>query len=184
MDIPFLSSTWAPDSSDTHCTSSEQSILQSCTCYSAAECERLNLRAQATQVAPRCRQAPWEQSRATSVSSENVGWWLAHCNEALVRAVWLLTLHHPESLIIYLTSIFFLHDVNKHPNETEDFILKEKSLYFLSLHKTSFPVWSIFPAVDFGCQGAKLHIIEQRFGTFWLVSAILVLECFRLSWAK
>lgn len=107
MDIPFLSSTWAPDSSDTRCTSSEQSILQSCTCYSAAECERLNLRAQATQVAPRCRQAAWEQTRATSVSSENVGWWPAHCKESLVRVVWLLTLHHLASLIIYLTSNFF-----------------------------------------------------------------------------
>lgn len=107
MDIPFLSSTWAPDSSDTHCTSSEQSILQSCTCYSAAECERLNLRAQARSGSALSSSSVGANSCNFRLKWKSVSGSLAHCEESLLRVVWLCTLHHLAALIIYLTSTFF-----------------------------------------------------------------------------
>lgn len=183
MDIPFLSSTWAPDSSDTHCTSSEQSILQSCTCYSAAECERLNLRAHARSGSALSSSSVGANSCSFRLKWKSVSGSLAHCEESLLRVVWLCTLHHLAALIIYLTSTFFFAWCQQTRQWNGRFYFERKVALLPVYTWNVFPSVIYFTAVDFGCQGAELHI-EQRSCTLWLVWVVLALKCFRLSWAK
>lgn len=134
MDIPFLSSTWAPGSSDTHCTSSEQSILRSA---AAPVTLRRNVSASAAErrqkAAPHRRQVRRHPNRQLPYKNKSAikCFTIARTQKSKVASLVLLL---SVLCINILGPLFCLAPTYTPSNlERRSFILKDKSLYFLSL---------------------------------------------------
>lgn len=134
MDIPFLSSTWAQGSSDTHCTSSEQSILRSA---ASPVTLRRNVSASAAErrqkAAPHRRQVRRHQNRQLPCKNKSTIKCLTIARSQKSKGTSLVLLLF-EPCINILGPLFCLAPIYTPSNlERHSFILKDNSLYFLSL---------------------------------------------------